>query len=217
MCQCGYKLRSETITTDFPKLYQYYVCPGQKGKIPYHTCDMDRLTVSRLDQVVWEWVKEDIAQPEVLERKLREIQERQRSENTDKDTALQALYARLVTIEEEIGRLSMLFARKSVPDKVATKLIDEQNQLLERINQEIAKVIEEGEAELSDHTVTILVEFSHKFKAHLEATEQTFEERRTVIDGLDVTAIVVCRDDGIWLKLRSILHPDSFWKQLNIV
>jgi hypothetical protein len=42
-----------------------------------HDCTMPTIRTSLVDERVWKWVKGEIASPEVLERKLREIQDRQ--------------------------------------------------------------------------------------------------------------------------------------------
>src|ERR1700752_5229858 len=49
--------------------------------------------------------------------------------------------------------------------------------------------------------------FSMEFSEHLKATEATFEGRRTVIEGLDVTVEVFRKDGAIYLRCRSILSP----------
>lgn len=213
-CQCGYKMRSET-STGSPKLYQYYSCPGKRGDIPYHTCDMPALKVNDVDAVVWQWVKQDIAQPAILERKLREIQDQQRQENTDKDTSRVALYEHKLAIEEEIARIGQLYAKRKLPDSVAEELLDQQNAKLERLNAEIVRIEQQGEAELHDDTILSLVAFSEEFAAHLSTVEESFAGRRTVVDGLDVSVTAVKKEDGIWLQLQSILCPEAFWQKLN--
>ena len=54
--------------------------------------------------------------------------------------------------------------------------------------------------------IASLLLFSADFQERLEEVEKSFEDRRTVADGLDATVTVVRKDREVNLKLRSILR-----------
>jgi hypothetical protein len=58
-------------------------------------------------------------------------------------------------------------------------------------------------------TTSGLLAFSIAFQEQLEIVEQSFEKRRTVIDGLEVTVEAIRKEDGFWLRLKSILFPEG--------
>jgi hypothetical protein len=96
-----------------------------------------------------------------------------------------------------------------MPERLVNQLISEQSHKLQLIEAEIAKREREIQTPLKDAVISGLVAFSKDFAEHLEAVEQIFEGRRTVVDGLDVRAVVLRKGEEIWLKLSSILQPEG--------
>ena len=112
-------------------------------------------------------------------------------------------------IEEELKRLAMLYAKNAMPSHLLDQLIIEQNQKLALTVKEITRLEESRAIPLTDEIISGLVEFSAEFSEHLEATERTFEGRRTVVDGLNVQVVVLNKNGEIWLRLTSILRPKA--------
>lgn len=96
-----------------------------------------------------------------------------------------------------------------MPAYLLDQLISEQNAKLGLTNAEIAKLTKQIETPLTDEAISGLMAFSFAFQEHLEAVEESFEKKRVVIDGLDVTVEVVRREDGIYLRMKSILNPEG--------
>jgi hypothetical protein len=109
--------------------YREYACPGKRKPFDMvHACDMPVLKVSDLDARVWEWIKSDIANPTILQRKLLEIQAGQQSDHSRITETIASLSQHKATIEEELRRLAMLFAQQQLPQNLIQQLIGEQNQ-----------------------------------------------------------------------------------------
>lgn len=82
-CECGYKMQANRTTTSYVRkttgekvqyLSHVYRCPGRYASDSrLHKCDMPQIDYRNIDDRVWEWVKHDIGNPAVLERKLWEI------------------------------------------------------------------------------------------------------------------------------------------------
>jgi hypothetical protein len=168
---------------------------------------MPTISSRRIDRRVWQWVKEEIANPAILERKLREIQSRQRESLGGKQQALDTLYAHKVEIEEELKRLGSLYAKQGMPSRIVDELIAQEGHKLQLIEEEILKIEKEMTTPLTDEVVHSLLLFSMEFSEHLKAVEETFEGQRSVIKGLDVTVEVSRRDGQTYLRCRSILSP----------
>ena len=67
--------------------------------------------------------------------------------------------------------------------------------------------VHELQTPLNDDTIQSLLLFSTDFQERLQEVEKSFEGRRTVVDGLDVTVTALRRDGEVYLKLWSILRP----------
>jgi hypothetical protein len=165
---------------------------------------------------VWQWVREGIAQPSVLERKLREIQDEQQKNNAGKQQSLDILKAHKEELEAELERLATLYGT-AMPARIADKLIAEEAHKLELVELEIANRVHKVNPSLTNATIAGLVEFSRQFAEHLDAVEKTFTGRRTVIDGLDVRVTVLRKNGEIWLKMTSLLQPEGYLCTLFLV
>jgi site-specific DNA recombinase len=215
-CECGYKIRSTSSGSHyftqgtFAKDYFYhrYICPAALGGNDQpRKCDMPRLEVKDVDTLVWEWVKQEIANPEVLQRRLQEIQTEQRAESGEVRDRLKKLYQHKATLEQEMKRTLTLYTRGDIPPTMLDEMIAEQNTKLKLTSSEIANTERELEIPLTDAVITDLVAFSEEFREKLETVEQTFEGKRTVIDGLDVKVVVERVNGEVMLRVSSILRP----------
>ncbi len=215
-CECGYLLRASTSASGTRRKtdggrsrFSYYRCRGRRGDQNVRPCDMPTLASKKIDARIWEWVKTDLGDPVVLERKLREIQEQQQEATGGQQEALRALTEHSVQIEGEMERIGRQYGRGVTPEHILDKLMLEQRTLLEKLEQEITKKQREIETPLSDETIASLVAFSEDFGSRLGTLEKTFEGRRRVIEGLDVRVQVLRRTGQIFLKARSLLCPDG--------
>lgn len=204
--------RTHTLKGEKVKTYSSHVyrCPGRyAGNYRLNRCDMPQLDYQLVDDRVWEWVKGDIGNPQVLERKLLEIQSAQREENKGKEESQATIVAHKEELEAELKRLGALYANPAMPRHIVDELIAEKSHALKLTTDELAKITQELQTPLTDATIQPLLLFSVTFQERLEGVERSFEGRRKVVDGLDVTVTVLRKDGEIYLKLRSILRPYS--------
>jgi hypothetical protein len=214
-CECGYKMRGlRTRRRNIRKYgtrkvydYFHYHCPGRKGNRRFNHCDMPQIKVPDLDNRVWGWVKEEIANPAILRRKLEEIQEQQRQGQAGTVEKIAILNQHRAEIEEELRKLARLYTT-DMPKHIVESMISEQSHKLQLVNNEVRKLEHEKETPLSTDTITSLVEFSYKLGEHLQAIEDNFEAKRVVIDSLDVKVRVVRKNGENWLELQCILRDD---------
>lgn len=215
-CECGYKMQANrtthkhTLKDGTNKVYYSHVyrCPGRyKSDQRVHQCTMQHLHYEQVDNRVWQWVEEDIANPVVLERKLREIQEQQRADNHGKAEAHATMLKHKVELETDLKSLGALYTNPAMPKHIVDELIAEKSHALKLTEAELAKITHEIQTPLKDNAIQSIVLFSVDFQERLEELEKSFDGRRTVIDGLDVTVTALRKDGEAYLHLRSILRP----------
>ncbi len=216
-CECGYKMSSTTSHCVWKnkknglkqdKHYSRYRCLG-RTKDTAMQCDMLLLPAPQVDQLVWEWVTEELTNPTVLERKLKEIQAEQEAGNTTKRERLATLEQHKAEIEANIKRLIAVLARQDIPEYLGEQMLGEENQKLKLTVAEIEKVQQEIATPLRDDTIRDLVSFSAALEAKLDTLSHSFAGRRTIIDGLDVSVEAFRKDGEIYIRMKSILNPDG--------
>lgn len=214
-CTCGYKMRSASTGKAYLSkkniienyAYHFYRCPATlKGTQTMHRCSMPPLYVEMVDSRVWEWVKSDIANPRVLERKLREIQNDQGEGSKGKVAQLETLRSHKATIEDELRRLAGLVL-KGMPQRVIEDMVAEQGAKLAKVDEEIARLEAEVATPLTNDTIDSLLLFSMDIQQRLEGLNDDFQGRRVVIESLDVNVTAFRRNDAVWLRLTSLLRP----------
>jgi len=210
--QANKTTHTHTLKGEVVKTYRsmVYRCPGRyKSDAHMRPCDMPQLQYKEVDDRVWEWVKEDIGNPQVLERKLLEIQAGQREDNRGKEEAQTTILAHKAELESELKSLGALYANPVMPKHIVDELIAEKSHALKLTTDELSKITQEIQTPLNNATIQSLLLFSVTFQERLEEVEKSFEGRRKVIDGLDVTVTVLRKDGEVHLKLRSILRPSG--------
>jgi hypothetical protein len=215
-CECGYKWQANRTThkhtrkdgTETVYYSHVYRCSGRHTSDNHmHRCDMPQLQYQQVDDRVWEWVKEDIGNPVVLERKLREIQAGQREENRGKEAAQGTILKHKEELEADLKSLGALYLNPAMPKHIVDELIAEKSHALKLTVDELSKITHELQTPLTDSMIQSLLLFSVDFQERLKEVEKSLAGRRTVIDGLDVTVTALRKDGEVYLKLRSILRP----------
>ncbi len=216
-CECGYKIRASPSSAKRENqdgtvkryTYFYYFCAGRKKSSGLlRPCDMPKIDVDVLDQRVWEWVKQEIGDPAVLERKLREVQNQQQQGYDGQQEALLTLTTHKNEVDQELKKLVTLYAKNDIPERILHELVAEETHKLSLVEREIARLQKQLETPLTDEIIDNLLMFSMAFQAQLTIVEQSFEKMRAVVDGLDVQVEVVRRDGEVWLNLKSVIRPD---------
>jgi hypothetical protein len=77
------------------------------------------------------------------------------------------------------------------------------------LEKEIARLTDMIAVPLTEPIISGLVSFSRSFRDRLATVEQSFEGRRTVVDGLNVQVVVFRKQGAIWLRLTSLIRPDG--------
>src|SRR5687768_11820976 len=105
-----------------------------------HRCDMRQLQYKEVDDRVWEWVKEDIGNPKVLERKLLEIQAGQREENRGKEETQATILKHKAELEADLKSLATLYLNSAMPKHIVDELVAEKSHALKLTMEELSKI-----------------------------------------------------------------------------
>jgi site-specific DNA recombinase len=222
-CECGYKLSSTTSHCVWKskktgevqdRHYSRYRCLGRTKDVVKNGCTMPLLPAGKVDQLAWEFVGEELANPDVLERKLKEIQAEQQAGNAGLHERLETLEKHQEEIERNIKRLIAVLARQEIPEYLGEQVISEENQKLNLTISEINKLKREMETPLADSTISDLLSFSAALQSKLETVGKTFAGRRTIIDGLDVTVEAFREGSEVYIRLKSILNPNGILRSV---
>ena len=127
----------------------------------------------------------------------------------NKEGALRTLTQRKVKIEAEMERLGRQYGRGITPEHILDKLMLEQKALLEHVEEDISSTKNTMHMHLTDERIAWLVAFSEDFSQRLATVEQSFEQRRNVIEGLDVQVLVLWHKGQLSLKLTSLLRSEG--------
>lgn len=213
VCGCGYKMRASTSMSGKAyaaqavknyKPFSYYRCPGRRADNANH-CTMKTLNAKTVDARTWEWVKEELANPAAVERKLREQRAQQGSQGAQKEAELAALYAHRVEIENEMRRI----ARLRLPEHILNEMLEGEDKKLRLTLAEIEKVEAQAVTPITEERIQTVVQFSEDLQQRLGALERSFEGRRRVIEGMGVKVDAREIDGAVWLAFSSDIRPGA--------
>ena len=222
ICDCGHRMSGTTNKNCYVRLdgsekwyfRRKYRCGGYREEyrdaiVKPCSYDMKDVSANLIDDTVWAWVREEIANPQILKRTLEEIQREQRDGLAPQKERLGALEAHKETILEEMKRLALLYTKNQIPSHILDNLLVEQKQRLKLTEEEIEKTKLAVVEPLTDEVIDSLTAFSQDFALRLSQLEDSFEAKRAVIDGLDVQVVVMKKEGKHWLKLTSVLSREG--------
>ena len=200
------------------KYYLYYRCNGYMGYVANVECNLPSFRVDIVDKIVWNWVKDLLTKPGVLEHGLVEYQE-------GREQFCAPIRDRLIVLEDlwqgsktQLDRVLDLYISGQVQREL---LIDKKQQLestlsaLEKERDELNLNLE-SEA-LSEYEIQQIVDFAAQIAEGLGPGDESFEDRRRIIELLDVRASFTVEDNqkyvDVWCFLGrnklSIENPTS--------
>jgi site-specific DNA recombinase len=188
------------------KYYLYYRCNGYMGNIVDVECNLPSFRVDIVDQLVWNWVKDLLTKPDVLERGLSEYQQ-------GREQFCVPIRERLIVLEDlwdgskaQLDRVLDLYISGQVQREL---LIDKKQQLestlaaLEKERYELNLSLE-AEA-LSDGEIHQIEQFAAQIAEGLEPGDESFEDRRRIIELLDVRASFTVEDNQKYIDVWCFL------------
>jgi hypothetical protein len=165
------------------------------GNIANVSCDLPSFRVDVVDHLVWEWIKELLMKPGVLEKGLIEYQE-------GREQFCAPLRDRLVVLDDlwhdsknQLDRLLDLYIAGNIPKEL---LLDKKQQLeatLFALDKEREELNLNLDAEtLTENDIQQIREFAEQIAEGLNPGEESFDDRLRVVELLDVGASMTVED-----------------------
>ena len=188
------------------KYYLYYRCNGYMGTIANVKCDLPSFRVDIVDKLVWDWVKELLTNPKVLDQGLAAYQE-------GREQFCAPMRDRLIVLEDlwhdsksQLDRVLDLYITGHVQREI---LIDKKQQLestlvaLDKERDELNLML--GRETLSTNDVAQITELAAQIADGLEQESESFEYRRRIIELLDVRASLIIEDNQKYIDVWCFL------------
>ena len=157
--------------------------------------------LSVLEQAVWDTVKDQLLDPDTLREEIQRQRDESAVENERKIKRLDAIQSAIAEADRKLGMLLDAYLNggfaKTVIDQRKNELMTQRDDLekeAQRVRDELKSAI------ITEDEENELLEFAEEIRVRLE--NPTFEQKRRVLELLDLRIDVICRDK---VKLSGII------------
>ena len=184
---------------------------------------MPYFSASEVEAALWTWIKSVLTNPKQLNEGLKQYHNQQAQTTAPLREQLKVGDDLLAENQGQLERLLDLYLKGNFPEEM---LIDRKSRLettIKHLKEEKARLNAHLEAKtLTEGQVQVVKEFAEKVQEGLVAAEDSFEQRRQLIDMLDVQvrlaiedekkiAYVQCRLGKKVLSVVSLALYEKFW------
>jgi site-specific DNA recombinase len=173
------------------RYYLYYRCNGYMGNVANVQCNLPSFQVPAVDEAVWEWVKNLLTDPNVLEQGLAEYQAGREQFSAPLRDRLSVLEDLWKESKSQLDRVLDLYITGAIPREL---LLDKKQQLeptLAALEKERENLNLQLDAEaLSEAEIQQIREFAVQIGKGLEPGDESLDDRRRIIELLDVGALL---------------------------
>ena len=198
--ECGARVIGHTmIDRRYDRKYVYYHCPALNypEHYPGHTCTGMRFRVDQVDEVIWDWIKSLLTEPQKLMEGLAARREKQDEENAPIRERLRVVDDLLAENRRQQERLLDLYLNSDFPKEV---LMDRKGRLettIEALEKERTNLRVHLEARtLTAEQIQTIQDFAVKMAKGLTEADAdgSFESRQQILEQLHVQAILAMED-----------------------
>lgn len=225
-CQCGYKIAGIKDGRRSGKLY--YGCPGRRTpKAMRHSCDLPYFITDTVDALIWQWVRGLFENEELLEQGIADYQARQAEiiKPLMEDLTLinQTIKEQEKQLSENAQALKLL--GENPPSRTLANILADIKRTetqLDGLEGQRRKVQAQMKAVMmSKRDINQAIERVRQIKAELgealNLADVTFEDKRFLIERLNVEATLLIENGQKVVKARCHLDERSFNCQLPYV
>lgn len=212
---CGGRMFGHThIDQKSGKPYGYYNCRTLRNpeRYPGCSCKGMRFRVDHVDDVIWDWLRSLLTEPESLMDGLAAQREKQDAENAPLRERLQIVDGLLDDNQRQMERLLDLYLLEDFPKEV---LLDRRQRLestIEALEKERSNLRIHLEAQtLTAEQIQTIQEFAERMGKGLIAADadENFQSRRRIIEELNVQAILAIEGDEKIVHASCILEEEK--------
>jgi site-specific DNA recombinase len=212
-CICGYGM-SASPTKTRGKTYLYYVpYHVDRVKYPHVTCPENRtFRAPDVDHTVWQWVKNLTSDPGYIADLYKEHKAAQETHLDEFRSQLTDIDARIHKNQIGLDRLlkmlwdeadpeseNLLLKQKTVLQEAIADLKQQQQQLLARLEQEA----------ISNDDIVEMTQYLTELNAALTTGGETFQERRQVVEELDVRGVLYRENGDPLIDISSVIATEN--------
>jgi site-specific DNA recombinase len=196
--KCGYTFVGMTRR----EKHRYYRCNGA-WRTP-KVCDTPHYRVADVDNTIWGWLKEILLNPESLAEGLQGMQEETRRSNQSLFDRQDIIAKRITETERQLEKLLDLYLSNGFPKEMLQERKSRLEETLANLHREQADISEHLQAKiLSDEQILDIEDYCAQIRQRLECT--TFEQKRQVIDMLDVRGTLAIENEEKVVYVKCIL------------
>jgi site-specific DNA recombinase len=180
----------------------YYRCPTNEAEHWRKRCEYNfSIRQEVLEQAVWDTVKDQLLDRSTLKEEIQRQRNESSTENERKIKRADAIEAAIAEVDKKLGMLLDAYLNggfaKAVIDQRKNELMIQRDDLekeAQRIQDELKSAI------ITEDEESELLAFAEEIRGRLE--NPTFEQKRRVLELLDLRIDVICRDQ---VKLSGII------------
>ena len=209
VCKCGLKIIKAT-KTNGDRQYRYYRCPTcNRFRYSHRLCDLPSFRGDEVDNIVWEWVKSLLTDPEAMTQGLEAYQAEREKENQPIREPLEVVDTSLSDNRSQLERLLDLYLSGDLPKEMFVERRQRLEATIAALDKERVSLVARLEAQTftPDHIQTIQ-DFAAAVAEGLEQADQDFETQRHIIETLDVQATLTVEDGKKVIYARCILDEN---------
>lgn len=190
-----------------------YLCPNAKI-FPYRNCDLPLYPAKDIDDFVWDWVKELIQNDAIIEQGIERYRARQKDVTTLLGEELTRIKQAIAKLEKDLSQSQKVLME--MLNSGATRTISSTKADIQNIEAQLNELDQQKtdiEASIEDMTtkaeqgirdaVNRLKEIKAQVKEALD--DASFEDKRYIIERLNVEAILFTEDGEPWIEVRCYL------------
>lgn len=192
--------------------YLYYRCLAlKKGKVIGVTCHAPHFRLEPVERIVWNWIKSLLSDPQTL-------QEGLDARIAETETQINPFRERLEMVENlieqnrnELERALELYLSDQFPKEMLISRKNELEKTLQSLEKEkvrLSEVIEDHT--LSPQQIQNIYEFAASIGESLDAADQDFHKRRSIVDALDVRVVLTVENGEKVIYAQCALDDGKF-------
>ncbi len=209
-CECGYAWVGDfRYGTNMP----FYVCSGRKKSLQrVHTCSLPYINGPQLDGRVWEWIESEVLDEDALKIGLSQYQAQISERQAEVRRQIAQLEEQRRQHMAQLDKLVDLFLSDGIDRVRYDGRRAEITAVCDHLTQEI-EARETQTANITDEEIAALQGFARAIREELR--DLTMEERRRVVDMLDVRVTIMLEEDVPVAHVRCRLSPGTVPMPIN--
>lgn len=211
-CKCGFKMYA-TNAPGGGKIYLYYKCRStiDKAVKKYKKCNTKNFSSTKVDTIVWQWIKEILTQPEVLQASLQRYVDSQESELKPLKERLKVIENLLTENKTKLDRLLELYLLGEFEKEMLTEKKQQLEKIINGLEREKWNIETQLNITLTKDRINKIMAYADKVgKVLQDESNETFELKRKIVETLNTSLTLSLENGQQIINVRCYLGEESF-------